>query len=567
MKTLLTNELIEATGLDSEDSPGITLASLTPAKFAKQAPSSDDSLVTIVAELLAGLLTYDSEAKQWYVWNGKIHQQINEGLSLIVAKDYALYLLNEIQAEFWEKHGISPVADNADDEAKKIYFGKLAELNGALKGVRYMINRLGFSNGQDAFLKMIRRELDITPNQRKKLEEHSTQFWAFENGVLDMANIPRAIELDNGQWEYPTPELLPHSKERFIFTMTPHNFTPDSTAPNWAHFMSDDSFVNNGEAYFMEQMLGIGMSGQVAKFKKYAVSLQGVTNSGKSMVAEVLQGIYGSEYVVRSKKSIVSTTRGDGTEQNRQRLAIKDARLVFVSECTSNIDESFVLEYSGGDPYDVRKMGTDPQTVNPKGMLFMTSNDGLKMDKSKPQLFDRIMPIHMPYRRTELVHSDFWAQDDPNISGHYFRDSDGTINKPMDAALAEKLIGEAEGITIRLIRAFQHAKAQRPMKTDSMFQRLTNEKMGADVFWIFIHEHVSLSKFDESLAIIQCVRVKELYAQYKELAQDFQQKPMDIARFSKRLNGTEDAHGNTMKTKTSSGARLVGYTLIEAKTA
>lgn len=561
MKTLLKNELIEVTGLDSDDSPAIALAGLSVTDFAEQVPSTDDSLVKIIAELLTGLLTYDSEAKQWYVWNGKIHQQINEGLSLIVAKDYALYLLEDIHAEFWEKHRINPLADDADDEAKKTHQDKIALLNKAVRGVRYMINRLGFSNGQDAFLKMIRRELDITPDQRQKLEEHSTQFWAFENGVLDMADIPRAIELNNGQWEYPMPELLPHSKDRFIFTMTPHNFSPDAQAPNWAHFMSDDSFVNNGEAYFMEQVLGIGMSGQVAKFKKYAVSLQGVTNSGKSMIAEVLQGIYGKEYVVRAKKSIVSTTRGDGTEQNRQRLAIKDARLVFVSECTSNIDESFVLEYSGGDPYDVRKMGTDPQTVKPKGMLVMTSNDGLKMDKSKPQLFDRLMPVHMPYRRTELIHSDFWAQDDPNISGPYFRDADGTINKPMDAELAEKLIDEAEGITIRLIRAFQHAKAQRPMKTDSMFQRLNSEKMGADVFWIFIHEHASLSRFDETLTLNQSVRVRDLYAQYKELAQDFFQKPMDLARFSKRLNGTEDAHGNVMQTKASNGSRLVGYTL------
>lgn len=565
MRNMLKNELIVASGLDDEKDSRITmLVNLPLDEFRESAPGNDEDLVNTISDLLAGLVSYDSKAKQWYLWNGKIHRTLDDEISYSVVKDYALYFMKTLRDEFWARHSpsVKLLTEDATQEQVKVHKTELGKLKTAIKGVDVMIEtRLAFGGGQETIMKMVRRALALNEEQRALREAHSTRYWAFENGVLDMEKIPRAKELNNGDWMFPEPELLAHDKSRFIFVMTPHKFNWSAKAPSWKHFLSSDSFENNGEAYFFQQMLAIGMSGQVAEYKKYLVSLQGVTNSGKSMIADVMQKIYGKEYVTRSKSSIVSTVRGDGTEQNRQRLRIKDARLVFVSECTSNIDTSFILEYSGGDPYDVRKMSTDPETVVPKGILILTSNDGLKMDKSKPELFARTMPVNMPYRRTEMTHSVFWAEDDPNISGKYFKDSNGTINKPMDAGLDKKLISEAEGITVKLVKAFQHAKAQLPLRTESMEKRLNLEKMDADIFWIYITEVAELSEFDASLTVSKSVRVKDLFDRYKELAVDYQQKPMDIGQFGRKLNGFRHPGGSVMQTKASSGSRLVGYAL------
>lgn len=565
----LLNELVRATKLIDVAEK---LAKSSTQDFAKATPSGEESLANSLAGLLRNTVAYDAPQKQWYLWDGQLHKPVEAGASIDITAGFALRYLKEIIDAYTDAkkdllnrgsqaQELVDAASKDEREALQAAHGEaIAEGKGvssALAGPIKMWNHLQSNRHQKSIAEMLQRKLPLNTAKR---DDDDKRYLVFRNYVLDMRAIKPAFRDKSGAWQYPEVETLEHEANRLVWRAIPHDWNAEATASNWGHLLSRDSFHDDHEARILEQIMGIGLSGQVKRFPKHMVSLFGETNSGKGLIGEALERTY-PEHVSINDQRIVQKVR-NGDEQARLRNNIKHSRVVIASECTNEADGDFLLNYAGNGNYSVRQMQVNPELVEPRGILIMTSNEPVKVDTNKEEMRDRLFPVFMPYRRKPETHPDEWANDDMNISGPY-RVEGGKVIKPMDSTLPAKLDAEVEGISVRLIQAYQEALAasnNKVLKTEPMEARLREASAEADMFELYLREYSDLSPSTES-KLNKYVRVRELHTGYEDLCRRNRKTPMTLIGFGRKLNG-HSFNGQELETKEArGGSRLVGFQL------
>ncbi len=555
----LRNELIKTIGLDETIEE---VSSFEPEQFRDAVPWSEATLADAIAGELQDLASYDASQKQWYLWDGQLHKPVEDGAAVDITAGLGLYFLDKLLNDFLLRNPEQKVTEETNAKAGTDINDSNGRIKAAVRGLKIIQKRMNSNAGQMAVAAMLQRKLPLDTTAR---DADDKQYLVFTNGVLDMHSIEKAFRDSTGAWQYPEPELLEPSPDRLVWRAIPHNWNPKAVAPNWCHMLSADSFHDSSEARILEQLLGIGLSGQVRHYSKHLVSLYGATNSGKGVITELLERIY-PDHVSRHDQRIVMKMR-DGTEQARLRDEMRNSRVVVASECINEVDENFLLDYAGNGKYIVRRMQTQPERVEPQGIMVITSNDPLKADANKSQLRDRLYPVLMPYRRIPETHPDQWAKDDVNISGPYSRGEDGQICKPMDSDLPGKMDAEAEGISVRLIQAYQgamvHCDNKLP-KTEPMEARLREAAEESDLLGLYLREYANLT-YNPGTPINKSVKVSELYDGYMDLCGKHRRTPMAHAQFGKRVKGYQWDKDLKMETKPSGGvSRVVGFELIRA---
>ncbi len=563
------NELARATDLDNVAEK---LGSSLPHVFAEAAPNGEESLANNLTTLLKNIVAYDARAKQWYLWDGKLHKPVEAGESIDITAGFALLYLKTIIEAFAEYHGDTLTKGATALEAIKLVTDKdekqkLQETNAetidassnvsaALAGPVRMVKALQRNRDQKSLAEMLQRKLPLNAAKRDADDE---RYLVFQNGVLDMQSIQKTTPDSQGGGVRPKIELLNHSASRLVWRMAQHDWNPDAEAPNWEKLLSRDSFYDDHEARILEQIIGIGLSGQVKHFPKHMVSLFGETNSGKGLIGEALKRFF-PDHVSINDQRIVQKMRSGGDEQARLRHNIKHSRVVIASECTAEVDGDFLLNYAGNGEYSVRQMQVNPEMVRPRGILIMTSNEPVKMNSDRDEMRDRLYPVLMPYRRKPTTHPDQWATDDTD-RGQYYVEG-GKVIKPMDSSLPGKLDEEIEGITARLIHAYQDALASsdnKILKSEPMDIRLLESAAEADMFDLYLREYADLEPAPNSPT--KFAKVRDLHEGYEDLCRRNRKTPMTLIGYARKLKG-HSFNGQILDTEPArGGARLIGFGL------
>ncbi|MFJ2618211.1 hypothetical protein [Glutamicibacter sp. NPDC087344] len=443
----LLSQLIDLSGLDVTTD---RLGKLSYEDFKKAAPWSEDSLATLVAELLKPYVSYDKPDKQWYVWNGQVHSPIEDDASIVVTKGYALELLEGIREDFYEHHKLPKLGEDPTEDEQAALKAVKSQNATTLRPIQKLIARLNGNAGQKSLAEMLSRAL---PLYREAQKANDAQYITFANGVID------TLAFVAGE---PIPEMVPHDSGRRMYRSCPFDFDPKATAPQFKEFIHK-SVATEDEGTYLLKALGTAIFHGFGTRSKTIISLQGVTNSGKSMIVDLLKYLFPQHVVAVSGDAVFKY--GDSNMKNQDRAVLADARIGFALEVTESLDERFILNYSGGDEYNVKELYKNPIMVKPQGMLIMVSNDGLLLDKTKSQLNRRIGIVEMPHE---------FSKHDPVYTE--------------DPLLLEKLKGEASGIINILAHGYQLALEQGIDRSEGMEAKLRAETDDEDTLKAYIDE-------------------------------------------------------------------------------
>lgn len=471
--------------------------------FKKYAPWSEDSLTNLIAGLLENFVAYDRPQKKWFVWDGTIHSPVDDDASIVITKGIALELLESIREEFSKRHKLPALAEDASEDDKKSYNTALAENKRLLKPIGTLIARLNSNGGQKSLAEMLSRAL---PLYRKQQQLDDARYLSFKNGVLDTWQIQASTDM---------PELLPHNPELRMYRTLACNYNPKATAPQFMEFLQK-SVDTSDEVTYLLKALGTALCNGFGMNSKTVISLQGITNSGKSMIVNLLtsseSGIAQSHAISVDGSAVFKF--GDTNLKNQGRAHLADARIGFATEVTDSLDEKFILNYSGGDKYTVKELYKDPVMVQPQGMLVLVSNDGLKLDKTKSQLSRRISIVEFP---------------------HEFSASDPVYKE--DRQLINKLVGEAEGIINILLHSYRLMLEEGLDRSEGMERKLAQETDIEDSLKAFIEESGLVAEVNEHTPKSKQAGIEALRGEFNKWCamQGEKSAVLDRSSFRKRI--------------------------------
>jgi phage/plasmid-associated DNA primase len=325
--------------------------------------------------------TYIASEKTWYVWDGMIHRPYNSDMVMLKVVNELFHAVREAlsvikddydrRAGFIRLSGIS----TADAEIAKLY----KEYNNTWGKHKAFRDQIANDKSSKAVVNMLKRVMD-------KGDDHfldDRQWVVVNNGVFDMEAVRRDHRFD----------LLPHDATRPVFRMWNIDNTPGATYPSLNKFLTE-SIEDEGQAKFYCKATALALFG-APQMTKTLVSLQGATNSGKSMITRVVKKLAdGSDfYSAPPRDAIVAGAR----KPEHSRYKMRRARYAAFSEIRVALDSEFVLQYTGGDDYGIEEKFVESSTVAPQGIIFMASNKGTQVDKTDEAMFSRIAPIFFPH--------------------------------------------------------------------------------------------------------------------------------------------------------------------------
>jgi phage/plasmid-associated DNA primase len=283
--------------------------------------------------------TYIASEKTWYVWDGMIHRPYNSDMVM-------LKVINELFHAVRE--ALSIVKDDYDRRAKLIKLSGIATADAEVAKLYKEYNvvwgkhksfrdQLANDKTGKAVVNMLKRIMD-------KGDDHfldDRRWVVVNNGVFDMEAVRRDHRFD----------LLAHDASRPVFRMWNIDNTPGATYPSLNKFLTE-SIEDEGQAKFYCKATALALFG-APQMTKTLVSLQGATNSGKSMITRVVKKLAeGSDFwVAPPRDAIVS----DARKPEHSRYKMRRARYVSFSEIRVALDSEFVLQYTGGDDYGIEE--------------------------------------------------------------------------------------------------------------------------------------------------------------------------------------------------------------------
>ena len=340
--------------------------------------------------------------KQWLIWDGTRWCKDETGAAMAYAIDTANSIVHEAET------------CQDKDQARRLY-------DHAKKS--------GQKDRVVAMLKLAEPALAITPD---KLD---TDHWLFNclNGTLDLRSGT----------------LKPHAKTDLITKLCPHNYNPNTSAPNWdgtlAMFLGQPN-ENRDLIDYVRKIFGYCLNGDVSE--QFLPIFYGEGDNGKSTILNTIRYVMGDDYAQKAQQSLLNRkAHSHGPTPDVARLF--GIRMVAAIETEEDVtlDEMLVKELTGGDKIAARLLYQNPWEFDPTHTPIMSTNH-------KPTIKGT---DHAIWRRLKLVPFNYRIPEDQK-----------------DRHISDKLKTEAEGILGDLVRAHAEWLADGLKETDSV-KRATGE--------------------------------------------------------------------------------------------
>jgi len=262
------------------------------------------------------------------------------------------------------------------------------------------------------------RSANIVDNVFKNLENmsyiesipqnKSIQFLNFDNGVLKIKK-----EFENGQFNQKF-QFVDHNKNFHLDYCLDFEYNPKAKNDLWLNFL-DDVLPNKDTQKTLQQVIGNlliqGLKIEVLPF------LFGTGGNGKSVVLEVIAGLFGEDNV--SAYSLTSITTNE-----KVRASIADGKILNLASENdmSNVNVEVAKAYSSGEDIECRLNYGNPFTTNRYAKFLGNINRLTLMDGDRTEALKR-RQIIIPFRKKiskELI--------DINLHHKILKDKSGVLN-------------------------------------------------------------------------------------------------------------------------------------------
>lgn len=351
------------------DLNGVTYSdSLQIKKAFSTLPKTETIAAEFISKRLAGYLSYNALTDTWFLWDQRVHKPC-VGSSIVkklIREFYKAHskAINALEEHIWNENNVP------DEKERDKHVAKLAKY-------KYFRDFMSKDAGKSAITRELETLLDIAVDHF----DDDTRWFVVENGVYDMHDVRETRNF----------KLLPHDRFRPVYRM--FNLAEEVGASHSAITgFTNESIEDKGQARFFQKIVGTALMG-ITTDTRSVVSIQGAPNSGKSMILRVLN-TFARDYVATpSKEAIVK----NGRNPYHARYKMRAARVAGFTEVTDQLTRDFLLQYSGGDEYEVEEKYVAGGQVQPQGIIFMFSNHGVNIDKTDKATYDRLKPINFPF--------------------------------------------------------------------------------------------------------------------------------------------------------------------------
>ena len=220
---------------------------------------------------------------------------------------------------------------------------------------------------------------------------------------------PRYLNLQNCVYDLLEDKPLPHHPKYMLTKVAGIEYNPDATAPRAENFFAE--LLPSAQMHeFVMQGLAYSLTGEADR--KAAFVLQGVSNSGKTQLTELAQGVFG-DYAVSVSPGTFTKRRENGP--NPELHDMRGARFVYTSETSYDIalDEELVKRVTGKDTMSTRTLYEKNQRWVPQCVLWIATNNLPRFGSDAEAMWRRIKTVRFVNEFTDDGSSGHVAQ--PNI--------------------------------------------------------------------------------------------------------------------------------------------------------
>lgn len=448
---------------------------LSEAEALDSLPRTDMTAAKALRLAYGAHVSFIEPENTWYCWNGRVHEPIGSDA-----------IAHRMVSELWEDLSRNIKTIETQWKNSGIPADKIKEFRTLWTKHRAYRDRLASSAGQSSLIQMLKMTL-------KRDDDYfldDRRWFVVRNGVFDM----EAVRQNR------TFELLPHDSTRPVYRMFDVDDAPGATAPALQKFLSE-SIEDDTQARFLSKAISLALLGAPHKTKT-VVSIQGKTNSGKSMILDCLDRLSGDTGLFAAPSESAITQHGRNKEHAR--YPMRNARVIAFSEVRQKLDQTFILKYSGGDPFAVEEKYIAGSTVKPQGIIFVANNTPLEVNKSDEAMLKRIATINFPYTFSKV---------DPD---HY-----------EDETLGDRIVSESSGFLEWLKASYLAFLDEGLDRSESMEKTIREEAEESDIVneYLQVRTITGLYRYELDKAAIQSVMFTDFYRNFVEYCreQGFQQ--------------------------------------------
>ena len=251
---------------------------------------------------------------------------------------------------------------------------------------------------------------------------------------------PFLFNAANGVIDLTTGKLYQHDKSYLQTKTSPVLYEPKAKCPNFLQFM-DTVFAGDADMInYMQKVLGWSLTADVRHQQFYLIHGPGA--NGKSTMLEIIRHIAG-EYCMGADFGTFTIRNKGAASSDIARL--HGARMVIAQEGKpgETFNESFVQQWTGGDPIIARFMYQDFFEFKPVGKLWLSTNHAPRIRTNAMWRRIRIIPMKVVIPK---------AQRDPNLKDKLLQEAPGILQWLIRGAIAAKVTGLNSPIAEQLAR-------------------------------------------------------------------------------------------------------------------
>jgi len=305
-------------------------------------------------------ITYKLSKKYLYKYNEatKLWIEITEGNIIYDISEW----IREKQKFFSDEINIKMISEK-DFKAREQLVNLLVKITKETKQItRYK------------YLENIYKYLKIDINDDKFIEELNhkyTYLLPIKNGlVVDLRNKITSERTQEHYFSYECPVEITTKKNKFF-----------------NDFISSVMLDNKEHILYLQKILGYCLSGNIDA--RCFFIWHGKGKNGKTMILNLMKAILENQYKQVMKQVFISSKNSsNGVEA----LEIKDCRMAILTETNDKeaLNESFIKNITGGDPYTARGLYKDPITFNPQCKIIICTNNKPNFNANDEANVDRL---------------------------------------------------------------------------------------------------------------------------------------------------------------------------------
>ena len=378
-------------------------------------PRTDIVASRLIKKKIGSRLSYVAASKTWYVWDGRIHAPVD---SDVIAKNVVYKLFDSIVEALdnvdYHYETIAKRYYGSDDKSDKKRLKEIEAKWAKVKDFKKYRDNIGDNRGASSLVKA----METVFHRNADYFDNDQNYLVVRNGVF-LTN-----KFNDQGW----PELVNHSPDLPVSKYIDANWDPscyntfnDSKFHAFLH-----SSVDGGDQeiiYYLQQCVASAFLGR--KKLRTIPNLIGPPSSGKSLFVETIFGLGNKGAGYCAMPDAIAITR---QQQNWEQSKFRGKRFIAISEPDSKkeVDDEFLKRFTGDIWVQTRNLREKSQGWVPQGMLFIASNNNLRINTRDQAIVDRVKIINFPYT--------FTPNPDPN----------NPMQKQINTTLTDELQEESE---------------------------------------------------------------------------------------------------------------------------